>query len=114
MGPDDGSQLTELFSTYVQAKQEWYRGIIRALDKGQSVDQAFSPVRVLLEERLREIRAGKIPRHIDDPKAIWIGEAAAEAARWRRKFTDEELPQLLKTAIWLEPFEIHQRAGSSS
>ena len=113
-GADDGSQLTELFSTYVHAKQEWYRGIIRALDEGLSVDKAFSAVREFLDERSCEIRAGKIPRHVDDPNAIWTEQAAAEAARWRRKCGDEEIRQILKTAIRLEPFEIHRRGGSSS
>src|SRR5262249_34967205 len=41
VGADDGSQLTELFSAHVQAKQTWYRGIVTALDQGRSVDEAF-------------------------------------------------------------------------
>jgi hypothetical protein len=112
VGADDGSQLTELFSAYVQAKQEWYRGIIAALDNGESVDQAFSAVRVFLDEQSREMRAGTLPRHADDPKAIWTGQAAAEAASWRRRFKDEEIPQRLRTAIRLEPFEIRRRVSS--
>ena len=34
---------------------------------------------------------------------------AADAQSWRRKFTDEELPQLLKSSIRFEPFEIRRK-----
>ena len=85
----------------------------KALDEGRSVDTAFSAVREFLDEWSREIRAGKISRQVDDPKAIWTEQAAAEAARWRRKFGDERIRKILKTAIRLEPFEIHRRAEAS-
>ena len=44
IGPDDGGWLANLFSAYVEAKQDWYRGIIDALDAEQSVAEAFAAV----------------------------------------------------------------------
>ena len=58
VGPDDQSTLTDLFSTYVQAKQDWYRGILEALDAGQSVAESFAPVERFLEDAKDRLRAG--------------------------------------------------------
>jgi hypothetical protein len=107
-GADDGSKLVDLFSTYVRAKQEWYRGILEALDTGRSIEEAFSGIRTFMDEQSRDRRAGTMTSYPRDPHAIWKQQAAAEAAGWRRKFKDEEIPQLLRGAIRLEPFVIRR------
>ena len=41
-GPDDGAQLQDLCSRYVNARQTWLRGIRKALDVGRTVASAFA------------------------------------------------------------------------
>jgi hypothetical protein len=107
VGADDESTLTDLFSTYVRAKQEWYRGIIEALDAGQSVAEAFAPVERFLADTADRRRARR--RLFDEKRAeLWTGEAAADAKRWRRRYADAEIPPLLKQAIRLDPFIIRR------
>jgi hypothetical protein len=103
-GADDESWLRESFSTAVEAKQDWYRGIIAALDAGQSVDEAFEP----LDRFLNEWNARLQSRHrsFDDPRDISNREAAGEAKRWRGQVSDDELPRVLRESIRLEPFVI--------
>ena len=103
--------MTDLFSTYVQAKQGWYRGIIEALDAGQSVADAFAPVERFLADTTDRMRAGN--RFMTEKLAdLWTGQAAADARRWRRRHADEDIPSLLKQAIRLEPFTIRRRSRS--
>ena len=106
VGADDQSALTDLFSTYVQAKQDWYRGIIEALDAGQSVAESFAPVERFLADATNRIRAGN-PFLGEKPTDMWIHQAAADARRWRR-YADEDIPPLLKQAIRLDPFTIRR------
>ncbi len=107
VGADDHSTLSDLFSTYVQAKQDWYRGIIEALDAGQSVAESFAPVERFLEDVTNRMRARN---HLADenPADMWIRQAAAEARRWRRRYPDNDIPPLLKQAIRLDPFTIRR------
>jgi hypothetical protein len=107
-GPDEGSRLADLFSAYVRAKQGWYRGILTALEAGRSVEEAFAALDAFLDEQSREMRAGRMVSHFNDPDALWRQQAAAEASGWRRKFRNEEIPDLLKTTIRLEPFVVHR------
>ena len=58
IGADHQSALTDLFSSYVRAKQDWYRGIIEALDAGQSVSESFAPVERFLADASIRMRAG--------------------------------------------------------
>ena len=81
IGADDQSALTDLFSTYVQAKQDWYRGIIEALDAGQSVAESFAPVERFLADATNRIRAGN-PFLGEKPTDMWTHQAAADARRW--------------------------------
>ena len=104
VGPDDDSQLTDLFSAYLRAKQDWYRGIIEALDAGQSVADSFAPVERFLADAASRIRAGIAT----SPGDLWIHQAAAEARGWRSRYADEAIPRVLKKAIRLEPFNIHR------
>jgi hypothetical protein len=107
IGPDDDSALTDLFSTYVQAKQGWYRGIIDALDAGQSVAESFAPVERFLADTSERRRAGN--GFVGEKLAeLWTHQAAAEAAAWRRRFKDAEIPPLLRQRIRLDPFPIRR------
>jgi hypothetical protein len=108
LGPDDDSWLADLFSSYVKAKQDWYRMIIDALDAGKSVSEAYRPVEHFMEDVRARMRARR-PIDRDNPNAIWVQQAAADAMRWRRRHTDAEIPQLLKDSIRLDPFEIRRR-----
>jgi hypothetical protein len=107
VGADDQSALTDLFSTYLQAKQDWYRGIIEALDAGQSVAESFGPVEHFLADATNRMRAGKQFVR-EKPADLWIHQAAADARRWRRRYADGDIPPLLKQAIRLDPFTIHR------
>jgi len=106
IGPDPDGWLSGLFSEYVSAKQDWYRLILDRLDAGGSVDDAFAPIRAFQEERNRQVRAGG--RFTREETQLWKTQAAAEAIRWRRRFSDDELPALLKESIRLEPFVIRR------
>jgi len=104
IGADDESRLRETFSTAVEAKQEWYRGIIAALDAGRSVDEAFEPLERFLNEWNARLKSRKWSS--DDQRDISKREAAGEARRWRGQVSDDELPRLLPESIRLEPFVI--------
>jgi hypothetical protein len=106
IGPDDQSALTDLFSTYVQAKQRWYRGIIEALDAGQTVAESFAPVERFLADSTNQPHAGQFTG--EKPGDLWTHQAAAEARSWRRRYPDEDIPALLKQAIRLDPFIIRR------
>jgi hypothetical protein len=107
IGRDDDGWLSGLFSDYLSAKQDWYRQILDRLDAGGSVDAAFAPIRAFQEERRQQLRAGG--RFTREGLQLWKTQAAADAARWRRMFKDDELPGLLRQAIRLEPFVIYPR-----
>jgi hypothetical protein len=107
IGADDHSTLRDLFSTYVQAKQDWYRGIIEALDAGQSVAESFAPVERFLADVTNRMHAGNQLAD-EEPADMWIHQGAAEARRWRRRYPDKDIPRLLKEAIRLDPFTIRR------
>jgi hypothetical protein len=106
IGPDDQSALTDLFSAYVKAKQDWYHGIIEALDAGQSVNDAFGPVERFLADASARIRAGH--EFATEPSDLWRQQAAGETRLWRRRYADADIPRLLKQAIRLDPFTIRR------
>jgi hypothetical protein len=106
IGADDHSSLSDLFSTYIRAKQHWYRGIIEALDAGQSVAESFAPVDRFLADVTNQMHAGNQLAD-EKPADMWIHQAAAEARRWRRRYPDKDIPPLLK-AIRLDPFTIRR------
>jgi hypothetical protein len=106
IGADDESTLTDLVSAYVQAKQQWYRGIIEALDAGQSVADSFAPVERFLADAADRMRAGHFMH--EKPGERWIHQAAAEARSWYRRHADQDIPTLLKHAIRLDPFIIRR------
>lgn len=108
IGADDASTLTDLFSTYVQAKQDWYRGIIDALDAGRSVRDAFAPLEKFLADATDQRQVRK--RLLDETHAdMWRYQAAAETARWRRRYRDDDIARLMKQSVRLDPFRIYRR-----
>jgi len=111
VGTDQERWLTGLFSEYVAEKQAWYREILSRLDAGASVEDAYAPLRVFQQERSADVRSPQPGhRHLQ----LWKTQAAADAQRWRRMFSDDDLPQLLKRLIRLEPFEIRQKPDLSA
>jgi len=106
IGRDPDSWLSGLFSEYVSAKQDWYRQILERLDAGYSVDHAYAPLRAFQEAKSQQIRTGR--RLAREEKELWKTQAAAEATRWRRQVTDDELPARLRQSIRLSPFVIHR------
>ena len=104
VGADDQSALADLFSTYVQAKQDWYRDIMQALDAGRSVAESFAPIERFLADEADLMAAGNHFRR----EKLWTHQAAAEARRWRRRYADRDIPPLLKQAIRLDPFTIRR------
>jgi hypothetical protein len=104
-GPDDESTLLNYFSAYVRAKQEWYRGIRDALDRGQTVAESFNAV----ESFSAGVRAAMRERRRfgpDNDPEFWKIQAAGEAIRWRRRIGDESVPRRLRERIRLAHFVI--------
>ena len=106
IGPDEDGWLSGLFSAYVSEKQQWYREILDALDRGKSVDEAYAPVRAFQEETMRRMMSGDRD-HLRHADSLWKTQAAADAAAWRRHYADAEIPALLES-IRLEPFVIRR------
>jgi hypothetical protein len=111
IGRDEAFWLSEMFARRIAAKQEWYRGIIEALDRGQTIDEAFRPVASFMTEVKMKMRTNphEYFRYLREHGGHERQDAASDAARWRRHFSDEELPGLLRGAIRLAPFIIRKR-----
>jgi hypothetical protein len=107
IGPDEGSWVRDNFSQYVTAKKDWYRGIIAALDEGRTVAEAYEPLDEFTAARIDLVRSGRL-RLLEDRDA-WKQQAAADVHSWRTKYSEAEIPRLLKENIRLEPFVIHRR-----
>jgi hypothetical protein len=105
IGADDESALRDLVTAYVQAKQDWYRGIIEALDAGRSVADSFAPVERFLADSTNRLSAGHFG---EKPGNLWTHQAAAEARSWHRRHADKDILPLLKQAIRLDPFIIRR------
>jgi hypothetical protein len=108
IGSDADGWLSGLFSEYVARKQEWYRHILKQLDAGASVDEAYASIRAFQEQHNARVHSCRPSAHAD--VQLWKTQAAADAQRWRRKFTDDALPQQLRSSIRLEPFVIRRKA----
>ena len=109
IGTDDESWLEELFSTCVQAKQMCYRDIVTDLDAGKSVEEAF--------DRVARERSSPRSGHRSFSEAVADSsktQAAADAAGWRRRHRDEDIPRLLKETIRFEPFVIRRFPRTST
>jgi len=108
IGPDEQNVVAENFGEYVRVTQDWYQGVIDALHAGRSVEEAFSAIEQFLAEIVRHLRSGRPPGR-ENPLERWKHQAAADVARWRRKYPEPEIPKLLDQHIRLEPFVIHRR-----
>jgi hypothetical protein len=104
IGNDQYGWLSDLFSEYVAQKQAWYREILSRLEAGAAVEDAYAPIREFQEQR--NVRRGRPLGRAE--LQLWKTQAAGDAQRWRRKFTDAELPHLLRSSIRLEPFVIRR------
>ena len=102
IGADQDGWLANLFADCIAQKQTWYRQVLTQLDAGASVDEAYAPIRAFQDERRARMRDRQLSARED--LQLWKTQAAADAQRWRRKFTDDELPSLLRSSIRLEPF----------
>jgi hypothetical protein len=100
------SELDQHFKAYVDAKQEYYRAILQALDSGKSLDEAFAPI-----EAVVKADAGNPGLDWRDVRAIWRRVAAPEVRIWRLKFGDTAVPGIYRDALRAEPFVI--RGGAS-
>lgn len=107
IGADQDGWLGNLFADCIAQKQSWYRQILALLDAGASVDDAYAPVRAFQDQRRARMRDPQ-PSAREDLQ-LWKTQAAADAQRWRRRFTDDELPSLLRSSIRLDPFVIWRR-----
>jgi hypothetical protein len=107
VGPDPEGWLGDLFSQCIAEKQAWYGEILSSLNAGASVEEAYAPIRAFQQERQAYMRSRQPGGHRD--VQLWKTQAAADAQRWRRSCTDEELPHLLKSAIRLEPFSLRRK-----
>ena len=106
IGNDQDGWLSDLFSEYVAQKQTWYREILSLLEAGAAVEDAYAPIRAFQEQRNVRRLSG---RPLDRAEVqLWKTQAAGDAQRWRRKFTDAELPHLLRSSIRREPFVIRR------
>jgi len=108
IGPDGDAWLSQLIGDYVTAKQSWYRTILSRLDAGVSVEDAYAPIRDFQEENLRVMGSPEGRLRAFDTRHVWRTQAAAEAASWRRRYSDDEVALHLK-AVRLEPFVIRRK-----
>jgi hypothetical protein len=106
IGNDQDGWLSDLFSEYIAQKQTWYREILSRLEAGAAVEDAYAPIRAFQEQRNVRMRSGRPLDRAD--VQLWKTQAAGDAQRWRRNFTDAELPHLLRSSIRLEPFVIRR------
>jgi len=107
VGANQDGWLSDLFGTYVGAKQEWYRTILAGLDAGQSLEEAYAPVRAFSAETLQQVRAGGRMDPGERSRWLWRTQAAGEAADWLRRFPASDVPRLLRT-LRLDPFVIER------
>ena len=99
IGPDDDSMLTDLFSAYVRAKQECYRGLLRAIATGQPLEGAFAAVRALIPQR-----DWSGPGY----EELWPTQALAEAHEWIRAHGRDDPGGLIERNINFDPFVIRR------
>jgi hypothetical protein len=98
IGPNE-SHLDREFSSYLGEKESCYRSILKALDSGHSITEAFRPIEVVLARDLM----------LDmQRKSLWDRQAAAETRDLRSRYGDEALAEILRKALRKEPFRIHR------
>jgi hypothetical protein len=103
-GPNK-SELDRDFKWYVDAKQEYYRIILKGLNSGMSLDEALAPIEAVIKAA-----AANPGLHSRDVSTIWKRIAAPEVRIWRLKY-GAAAPEIYRRALRTEPFVI--RGGSA-
>lgn len=93
------SLLDAEFMAYLGEKQSCYRSILKAVDSGHSMTEAFRPLEAVLA---RDFELDMLRRN------IWDRQAAAETRDLRSRYGDEALVEILRNALRKEPFQIHR------
>lgn len=99
-GPNK-SELDQHFRAYVDAKQDYYRMIVQALNSGMSLDDAFAPVEAVLKGNI-----ANPDLHSENVGTMWRRIAASEVRSWRTRYGNEAAPEIYRRALRSEPFEI--------
>jgi hypothetical protein len=97
-GPDQNG-LDQEFMTYFESKQRLFRQIVKDLDSGKTVDQAFVPISTLA--------ANHVVSPSDMP-AFYQVLAAQEINALRRRVGDTKVGDRVRIAIRKEPFVIRR------
>jgi hypothetical protein len=103
IGPNMSS-LCDHFAAYVNAKQDFCRSLVQNLDSGQSMDEAFRPIEMVIANGRANPRISR-----KDALALWPREAAAELRLWRKQHGEAALPGIIRRAVRKEPFVIRRR-----
>ena len=106
IGPNK-SELKQDFKAYVDAKQDYYRMILKGLDSGMSFDEAFAPI-----EAVSKASAANPVWDSRDSRTMWKKISAPEVRNWRLKYGDEAAPEIYRRALRTEPFVIRGGAGA--
>lgn len=69
VGPNE-SELDQAFLAYVDAKQEYYRAIVKRLDSGMPFDEAFAPIEAFVKADIADPAL-----HGDNVRARWTRES---------------------------------------
>jgi len=92
------SRVDEHFLAFLKAQQDLYRGIVAGLDRGASLDDAFSVV-------------PPPPKPGDtwsDEFTIYPTQAAGTARYWRRAYGDAAVGEIFRKALRNDPFVIRE------
>jgi hypothetical protein len=106
IGPDE-SELGQDFSAYVDAKQEYYRRIVQALDSGMSLDEALAPVEAVVRANIADPGFD-----FSDVRRMSERIAAPEVRSWRLKYGDDAAPEIYRRALRSEPFVVRGLASN--
>jgi hypothetical protein len=99
----DKSDLATDFAAYLGAKQDLYREIVDALDRGSSWQEAFRSVDAILSTKPRP--------DVHNPLWIYPRLAAEDANRWREAYGEGSV-DLFRRAVRREPFVITRHPDS--
>jgi tetratricopeptide (TPR) repeat protein len=108
LGPNK-SELHLDFLAYVDAKQGYYRTIVEGLDSGMSLDDAFAPIEAVAKTNVENPKFGS-----ENVRIRWTRIAAGEVRSWRDRYGDEVAPEIYRSALRKEPFEIRGSVNRSA
>jgi hypothetical protein len=87
------------FMTYFEAKQNLFRQIVKDVESGRDLNEAFAPLKVLATNHLV---------HWQDKTAFYGRLAAQEINAFRKRIGDSTVRETFKQAIRKEPFLVHR------